>query len=237
MARITPNYNLTVPDSSDFADITPIGKNMETIDAALAKKADVDESGMVPKDQIPALEYVATTEKGKANGVASLDVKGRVPKSQLPTAWLQPQIIVTNAADADVTATGDAGVIAGVGDGTKTLGLPDYGSWVITAAKSDREAVPKTVLVDTVKQYQTVLTWFTATISVVAPANATVIATSGNHQYSATADAKGKAELVVRYGGTYEVAYYTGSVGCTPVSVTVVHGQTHSVNLVSMNRE
>ena len=74
MARITPNYNLTVPDSSDFADITPIGRNMEAIDAALAKKADIDESGMVPKDQIPALEYVAATEKGKANGVASLDV-------------------------------------------------------------------------------------------------------------------------------------------------------------------
>lgn len=233
MAKQTKNYNLTMPESTDFADIAPISENMNKIDEALAKKADLSEDQTVPVSQIPPLGYILEAEKAAPNGVASLDTKGRVPKAQLPALGLLPQILVSNAVDdAAVTATDGVVVVTGAGHPIKKLILPDYGAWTVSALAADGEAVPQSIVVDTVKQYAVSLTWFAATLSVSCPANATVIAINGEHQYTATADAKGHATITVRYKGDYQISYYTDSVGTIPITVTVrLHGETYTVDL------
>lgn len=42
-------------------------------------------SGTIPVARIPSLDYVPTSAKGVANGVATLDADGKVPSSQLPS--------------------------------------------------------------------------------------------------------------------------------------------------------
>lgn len=264
MAKQTDNYNFTVPESTDFADVTVISSAIEAIDATLASKADLKTNGMIPPEQIPTLGYIPTSEKGRANGVASLDNKGQltasqlpalsyipvsekaapngvasldtkglVPKAQLPTLGLLPQILVSDITNnATVTATDGAVVITGTGSPIKKLILPDYGDWMVSAQTADGEAVPQTISVDTVKQYAVSLTWFEATLSVSCPANSTVIAVNGEHQYTATADAKGHATITVRYKGVYQISYYTDAVGSIPIAVTVrLNGETYTVDL------
>ena len=46
--------------------------------------ASLDENGKIPKEQIPALDYILTSQKGIAGGTASLDSSGKVPKAQIP---------------------------------------------------------------------------------------------------------------------------------------------------------
>lgn len=265
MAKQTDNYNFTVPESTDFADVTVISNALEAIDATLAGKADLKASGTIPTEQIPALDYISTSEKGEANGVASLDTKGVipkaqlpelnyisasekaspngvasldakgiVPKAQLPTLGLLPQILVDGAANATVTATDGTIVVAGAGTPIKKLVLPDYGDWVVSAQTTDGESIPQTITVDTVKQYAVNLTWFAATLSVTCPANATVVAVCGEHQYISTADANGHATMVVHHKGDYEIAYYTDSVGTIPITVTVrINGETYVIDLTT----
>lgn len=48
--------------------------------------ATLDTAGKVPTSQLPAMDYVPTSEKGTAGGVATLGDDGKVPSSQLPAA-------------------------------------------------------------------------------------------------------------------------------------------------------
>lgn len=49
--------------------------------------ATLDDAGKVPKEQLPALDFVPTSEKGKPNGVATLDNTGKVPPEQMINAF------------------------------------------------------------------------------------------------------------------------------------------------------
>lgn len=63
------------------------GKNQDIfdyVDNGLAGKADLQD-GKVPSSQLLPLDYVPTSEKGSAGGVASLGEDGRVPSDQLPS--------------------------------------------------------------------------------------------------------------------------------------------------------
>ncbi len=55
MATYTDKYRLKKPGAEDFADIADINANMDTIDETLGNKADLDESGKVPTEQLPDL--------------------------------------------------------------------------------------------------------------------------------------------------------------------------------------
>lgn len=46
--------------------------------------ASLDSSGKVPADQLPAMNYIPTSEKGAASGVATLDSSGKLTEAQLP---------------------------------------------------------------------------------------------------------------------------------------------------------
>ena len=46
--------------------------------------ATLDDSGKVPADQLPSMDYIPTSQKGAAGGVASLGEDGKVPEALLP---------------------------------------------------------------------------------------------------------------------------------------------------------
>lgn len=84
MATYTQNYNLKKPAPEDFVDVADLNENADLIDAALAGKADLDESGKLSESQLPDMSYIPTSQKGAKGGVASLDSSGKVPSAQLP---------------------------------------------------------------------------------------------------------------------------------------------------------
>ena len=94
----TQNYKLNKPSTDDFVDITVLNENADTIDsklkeladsaegatATLKAKADLDSTGKVPTEQLPAMDYIPTDQKGAVGGVATLGSDGKVPAGQLP---------------------------------------------------------------------------------------------------------------------------------------------------------
>lgn len=84
MANKTTNYKLTKPLPSEFYDIEVHNTNMDIIDEELKKRATLDNTGKVPTDQLPSMNYIPSEQKGSKNGVATLDNTGKVPSSQLP---------------------------------------------------------------------------------------------------------------------------------------------------------
>lgn len=67
----------------DASSLNPVQNRIVT--EALGRKADL-ENGKVPQAQLPAMDYIPTSEKGAANGVAGLDAQGKVPEGELPIA-------------------------------------------------------------------------------------------------------------------------------------------------------
>lgn len=84
MPNFTENYNLKKPLQEEFYNIDDHNGNMDIIDEELKNRARLDENGKVLEEQLPSMDYVPTSEKGKANGVATLGGDGKVPKEQLP---------------------------------------------------------------------------------------------------------------------------------------------------------
>lgn len=84
MPNWTENYNLRKPFQEEFYDIDEHNFNMDIIDAELHKRATLGDDGKVLSNQLPDLNYIPTSEKGAASGVASLGTDGKVYSSQLP---------------------------------------------------------------------------------------------------------------------------------------------------------
>lgn len=84
MATYTKNYNLKKPAYEDFSDVADLNGNADIIDETLKKKADLGSDGKVPAGQLPAMDYIPTSQKGANGGVASLGNDGKVPAGQLP---------------------------------------------------------------------------------------------------------------------------------------------------------
>jgi hypothetical protein len=79
--QTTTNYGLKKPDGTDNYDKANDNSNMDAIDAAMKANADAAAAAKsTANDAIPA------TQKGAANGVATLDASGTIPDSQIPAA-------------------------------------------------------------------------------------------------------------------------------------------------------
>lgn len=85
MSTTTTNYGLVKPQLTDSADITAMNGNWDKIDTELKSRATLGSDGKVPSSQLPSMNYIPTSEKGKASGVASLDSSGKLPSGQLPS--------------------------------------------------------------------------------------------------------------------------------------------------------
>lgn len=81
-----------------------------SVDAELIRKADLDNTGKINSSQLPSMDYVPTSEKGVANGVATLGEDGKVPAEQVD-AYSQSDSIsagTRTALNLSETATPDA---------------------------------------------------------------------------------------------------------------------------------
>lgn len=83
MPDSTKNYELLKPRQEEFYDVDIPNYNMDKIDSALkkhddllGKKVDLDETGKIPQEQLPELDFIPNSEKGQPNGVAPLNEDG-----------------------------------------------------------------------------------------------------------------------------------------------------------------
>lgn len=97
MSEYTSNLHLEKPLAEEFYDVEVQNRNMDTIDAAVAKKIsreDVPDAvkNAVEDGVLTAGDLGAVSEDmvGVQNGVASLDETGKVPESQLPELDFDP---------------------------------------------------------------------------------------------------------------------------------------------------
>lgn len=218
MAAYTPKYHLKKPAPTDFVDISDLNGNMDIIDEALDGKADLDESGKVASEQLP--DFILTSEKGQAGGVATLDADGKIPASQIGAAGVSPQLIVTVPSGSAVSCTDGESTFSRTSTGTAIVfELPDYGAWTVSASLGALEA-SETVNVDIVKQYEITLEYFSATLRVTSEAGAVVTAQSSEKTYSGTVPVGSTyVDLMIPVAGTYTVS--AAKDGKTSNSVTV----------------
>ena len=66
------------------------------LEGKFEEKADLVD-GKVPAEQLPAMDYIPTTEKGAASGVATLGADGKVPTGQLPSMGYNKVETLTDA--------------------------------------------------------------------------------------------------------------------------------------------
>lgn len=83
MAEYTQNYSLKKPLPNEFYDVADQNSNMDKIDSALKKhddlldkKVDLDETGKIPQEQLPELDFIPNSEKGQPDGIAPLNPDG-----------------------------------------------------------------------------------------------------------------------------------------------------------------
>lgn len=96
--------------------------------------------------------YLTTSQRGAANGVASLGADGKVPASQLGAVGLMPQIVVTCPSGSSVTCKSGSTTLTATSNGTAVFNLPGYGTYTVTTTIGGAP-ISKTIVVDTVKQY------------------------------------------------------------------------------------
>lgn len=83
MPDSTKNYELLKPRQEEFYDVDIPNYNMDKIDSALkkhddllGKKVDLDETGKIPQEQLPELDFIPKSDIGQPNGVAPLNEDG-----------------------------------------------------------------------------------------------------------------------------------------------------------------
>ena len=83
MPDSTKNYELLKPRQEEFYDVDIPNYNMDKIDSALkkhddllGKKVDLDETGKIPQEQLPELDFIPKSDIGQPNGVAPLNKDG-----------------------------------------------------------------------------------------------------------------------------------------------------------------
>ena len=129
MASKTTNFNLHKIDLTDAPpDITVLNQNWDTIDAELNKRPTLDEDGKIPSSQLPSMDYIPTSEKGKASGVATLGTDGKVPSGQLPSMNYVPTSRTVNgkALSSDISLTASDVGLGNVPNVTTNNQTPTY---------------------------------------------------------------------------------------------------------------
>lgn len=87
MPEITPRVGIKKPLGNENNTRANMNENWDIIER---KVATVDNSGKIPYNQLPFLDYIPNNQKGITNGVATLDVTGKVPIGQVPDLGIIP---------------------------------------------------------------------------------------------------------------------------------------------------
>ena len=76
MATYTEKYKLKKPAPEDFADVADLNGNMDLLEGALTKKADLDEDNKIPLEQLP--ELGTDLELGETSDTAYRGDRGKI---------------------------------------------------------------------------------------------------------------------------------------------------------------
>ena len=104
MSTKTKNYSLVVPALTDVADITALNENWTKIDDELSKRVSLDDTGKVPPEQLPPMDYVSKNEIGVPGGVAGLDENGKLPAEVIDGGGVEITGAASTIVDNDLTA-------------------------------------------------------------------------------------------------------------------------------------
>lgn len=104
MSTKTTNYELVMPALTDVADITAMNPNWTKIDTELKKRATLDDTGKVPSNQLPAMDYIPTSEKGQPGGVPILDESGKLSADIINGGGVEITGGASTIVDANLTA-------------------------------------------------------------------------------------------------------------------------------------
>lgn len=101
--------------------------------------------------------YVPLTQKGAANGVATLDATAKIPSAQLPSIAITDVYVVANIAarDALTVQTGDVAKVNDRGDGFPETYIYDGTSWIDIQESSDVISVNSQTGVVTINLWST----------------------------------------------------------------------------------
>lgn len=83
MAENTKNLNLKKPASEDFYNVEDFNENFQKIDDFVETVPKLKD-GKISNENLPAMDYISISEKGKPNGVAPLTADGKVDPVNLP---------------------------------------------------------------------------------------------------------------------------------------------------------
>ena len=160
----------------------------------------------------------ATAQKFGLGNTATVD--------DVLAAVVTPQLVVTAPTGSAITVTDGTTTLTGTG-GTVTFSLPNYGAWTVTATLSGQSA-SATVTVDTVKQYSTTLTYFSASITVTFPSGSTCTCVNGSTTITASTT---PYTFNVPNAGTWVITSTNGSESASESVVITTSGQSESVTL------
>lgn len=96
--------------------VNALANGVTAINDAFSLLASLGDDGKIPAEELPSMDFIPTSQKGKANGVASLNESGKVPLAQL-LAGVAGGLATLNANGKVPLAQ----LLAGVANGLATL--------------------------------------------------------------------------------------------------------------------
>lgn len=253
MSSKTINYELTKPDQTDFYGINVHNNNMDIIDEKLfesIKKVNspktgnfpvlnedgsVKDSGKCPNDFLDStFEKKSVSSEPGVHGLRYKDKKFEVFDGNewetvdggvgIYVNIVAPSGSLVTVSDGNITRTG-----VSENDSLKLL-LPNYGVWTFFATLNGQTSNTVKLECNVSQLYNVTLTYFSATIDVVAKIGSTVTIKKGDTFQSVESD--GTASFTVKEAGEYSVyATYDGvNSNETTVNVTT-SGEIYSTSV------
>lgn len=225
-------YIWALSGASDAADLTYNGGSLDTaLDNMAQSISDLGDA----MDDSKTLSGATDPTSSTAGAVGQMYLNTFTGETFICTAasestytWKQtgatpvyPEIVATVTSGAAVTCTDGTTTLTATSNGSVKFEIPNYGSWTLQATYSGQTSGAEVITVDSVKQYAVTLSFFAATLTVTAEADAVVTATDGTHNYSGTCGSGGTCALTVRYAGTYTITATKNSATSSTASKSV----------------
>ena len=220
--------------ATDAADLTYGEENLADVLADMAGRLSDVEDGVAGSTTLTGHGDPTEATEGKESQMyvnidtgamficAGVEAGKYIWKSTGGGGTVLPQIVVNVATGSAVTCSNGATTLEATSSGGKAVfDVTDYGEWTVQATLDGQASTVEKVMVDAVKQYSVSLSYFSATLTVTAEANAQVTATDGTHTYTGTCGSNGKCALSIKYAGNYTVKATKEGVTSNTVSTNV----------------
>ena len=182
--------------------------------------------GVILGQQPDFSKYIEKSEKGQPNGVCPLGEDGKIP---LEYGGGVPITLTANVeADAVVTTTNGDTTLTATSNGKAVFSLPKAGEWTTQATKNGRtsNSVKRTI----VDRYTADLTFFSATLNVIAEKDSAVTATFEDNETVLTKHSEGTVSFDIPLKGTWTVKATKGS-EMSEKQISITKQTTYSLDL------